>query len=761
LKFKFFKQLDSNDCGVSCLKMIANYYGRSFTVDYLRRISFITKEGVSLLTISKAAERIGFKTLNLELSFEYLADSVPLPCILFYNKQHFVVLYDIKESRKRGSVTKLCLADPGIGLVNIDYHSFMQGWADINSQRGIVLVLEPLQEFYQNDPTADEPAALAKRANGFLFLGKYFLKYKKFFLQLLVGLLGGSLLSLIFPFLTQSMVDYGIGHEQIDFIILILLFQLALFMGNTIIDFIRSHLLLHIGTRINISIVSDFLIKLMKLPLMFFESKRTGDIMQRIEDHKRIEVFITQNVLNTFFSIVNLVVMIFVIAVYNVKILVIFLIGSLFSVGWNMIFMSKVKTNDYRLFNFFARNRDDLYEIIKGIEEIKLNDFEIHRRWKWEITQFGLFKLNTKVLQLRQYQRIGSTFFIQLMNIMVTYISAREVVNHHISLGIMLTIASLIGQMISPIEQLSSFFNAAQQAKISLERLNEVHNQLNEEDNSKIIPEETFFKPGTAATVNSSGHLALYESSEKGPGIQFRDLSFRYEGPGSPYVLKAINLHIPFGKTTAIVGSSGSGKTTLLKLLLKFYEPEVGQILINGQNLNDISAKWWRRKCGVVMQEGYIFSDTIRKNISTGDEFESEEKLWHAARVANIEQFIHSNPLQLETKIGDAGSGLSTGQKQRLLIARAVYKDPEIFLFDEATSSLDSKNEREIVTRLREAVTGRTMIIIAHRLSTVRNADKIVVLEDGEIVEEGDHAGLINSKGRYFTLVKNQLELDG
>jgi len=741
--------------------MIANHYGRSFSVEYLRRISFITKEGVSLLTISKAAERIGFKTLKLELSFEYLAESVPLPCILFYNKQHFVVLYDIKESRKNGSVTKLCLADPGIGLVNIDYPSFMQGWADINTQRGIVLVLEPLREFYQTDPKSDEETTAAKKANGFLFLGKYFLKYRKFFLQLLVGLLGGSLLSLIFPFLTQSMVDYGIGHEQIDFIVLILLFQLALFMGNTIIDFIRSYLLLHIGTRINISIISDFLIKLMKLPLMFFESKRTGDIMQRIDDHKRIEAFITQNVLNTFFSIVNLVVMIIVIAVYNVKILLIFLCGSILSVGWNMMFMSKVKTNDYRLFNFFARNRDDLYEIIRGIEEIKLNDFEIHRRWKWEITQFGLFKLNTKVQQLRQYQRIGATFFIQLMNIMVTYISAREVVNHHISLGIMLTIASLIGQMISPIEQLSSFFNAAQQAKISLERLNEVHNQLNEEDNRKIIPEDTFFKPGTAATVNSSGHLALYEPGEKGPGIEFRNLSFRYEGPGSPYVLKDISLHIPFGKTTAVVGSSGSGKTTLLKLILKFYEPEVGEILINGQNLNAISAKWWRRKCGVVMQEGYIFSDTVRKNISTGDEFETEEKIWHAARVANIEQFIHSFPLQLETKIGDAGAGLSTGQKQRLLIARAVYKNPEIFLFDEATSSLDSKNEREIVSRLREAVAGKTMVIIAHRLSTVKNADKIVVIEDGEIVEEGNHAGLIDRRGRYFTLIKNQLELDG
>ena len=761
MRFKFFKQLDSNDCGVSCLRMIANHYGRTFSVEYLRRISFITKEGVSLLTISKAAERIGFKTLKLELSFEYLVETVPLPCILFYNKEHFVVLYDIKESGKNRSATKLCLADPGVGLINIDYHSFMQAWGDINTQRGIVLALEPLQEFYRNDPTAEDTSPPKKKPNGFLFLGKYFLKYKKFFFQLLLGLMGGSLLALVFPFLTQSMVDYGIGHEQINFIVLVLLFQLTLFMGNTIIDFFRSYLLLHIGTRINISIISDFLIKLMKLPLVFFESKRTGDIMQRVDDHKRIESFLTQNVLNTFFSLVNLAVMIFVIAMYNTKILLIFLCGSLLSVGWNLLFMNRIKTNDYRLFNFYSRNRDDLFEIIRGIEEIKLNDFEIHRRWKWEITQFGLFKLNTKVLQLRQYQRIGATFFIQLMNILVTYIAAREVVNHHITLGIMLTIASLIGQMISPIEQLSTFFNAAQQAKLSLERLNEVHNQLNEEDDRKIIPEESFFKPGLGAAVNSSGYLAIYDPGEKGLGIEFRNVSFRYEGPGSPYVLKHVNLMIPFGKTTAIVGSSGSGKTTLLKLLLKFYEPNKGEILVNGQNLNNISAKWWRRKCGVVMQEGYIFSDTVRKNISTGDEFETDEKLWHSARVANIEQFINSYPLQMETKIGDAGVGLSTGQKQRLLIARAVYKNPELFLFDEATSSLDAKNEREIVSRLQEAVTGKTMVIIAHRLSTVKNADKIVVIEDGEIVEEGNHTELIDIRGRYFTLVKNQLELDG
>ncbi|HMC84615.1 MAG TPA: ATP-binding cassette domain-containing protein, partial [Chitinophagaceae bacterium] len=490
------------------------------------------------------------------------------------------------------------------------------------------------------------------------------------------------------------MVDYGIGHGQINFIIIILLFQLMLFLGNTIIEFLRSYLLLHIGTRINISIISDFLIKLMKLPLSFFESRRTGDIMQRIDDHKRIETFITQNVLNTLFSIVNLVVMIIVVAIYNYKILMVFVAGSCLSIIWNLVFMERIKTNYYKLFNFLSRNRDDLYEIIKGIEEIKLNDFEIHRRWKWEITQFGLFKLNSRLLHLRQYQRIGSSFFIQLMNIFVTYISAREVVNGHITLGVMLTIAYLVGQMISPIEQLAIFFNAAQQAKISLERLNEVHNQLNEEDNTKLIPDENFFSGDNhmrgLSVVNSSGNLSISPALMPKAGIQFQQVSFRYEGPGSPLVLKEINLYIPFGKVTAIVGSSGSGKTTLFKLLLKFYDVTSGSILIRDNDLQNISAKWWRRKCGIVMQEGFIFSDTIRKNISTGDEFETDDKIFRAIRIANIDEFINELPLGIETKIGDAGLGLSSGQKQRILIARAVYKNPDLLLFDEATSSLDA-----------------------------------------------------------------------
>jgi len=736
--------------------MIAYYYGRTFSLEYLRRISYITKEGVSLLTISKAAERIGFKSLKLELTYEYLLESVPLPCVLFYNKQHFVVLYDVKES-KRGD--KLFLADPSLGLVTVDKNTFMKGWADLNSDRGIVLALEPTQDFLMDNTQTDEEP---KKRNGFLFLGKYFIKHRRFFFQLSMGLLGTSLLSLIFPFLTQSMVDYGIGQAQIQFIVLILIFQLMIFLGNTTIEYLRSHLLLHIGTRINISIISDFLIKMMKLPLSFFESKRTGDILQRIEDHKRIESFITQNILNTFFSILNLMVLIVVIGIYNYKILLIFLLGSSLSVGWNMMFMNRIKTNDYKIFNFFSRNRDDLLEIIYGIEEIKLNDFEIHRRWKWEITQFGLFKVNTHTLKLRQYQRIGSSFFIQLMNILVTYLSAREVVSGNITLGMMLTIAYLVGQMIGPIEQLSTFFNAAQQAKISLERLNEVHNQINEEDDLKLIPVDDFLLDKTEqipTAVTSNGDLLLSKNCNGERKISFQNVSFRYEGPGSPYVLDNICLDIPLGKTTAIVGSSGSGKTTLLKLLLKFYDITDGEILVNGNNLNNISAKWWRKKCGTVMQEGYIFSDTIRKNISTGDEFETDEKLISAVKIANIEDFIGGLPLGFETKIGNSGLGLSTGQKQRILIARAVYKEPEILLFDEATSSLDAKNEREIVENLINVLSGKTMVVVAHRLSTVKHADKIVVLENGRIIEEGNHMELVNKKGKYFHLIRNQLEL--
>lgn len=759
MAFKFYKQLDSSDCGPTCLRMIAEHYGRKFSVDYLRRISFITKEGVSLLTISKAAERIGFKTLKLELSYDYLVDSVPFPCILYWNNQHFVILRKVKESKTNKLKNKFYLVDPSLGFVTVDYTTLMKCWADPNTRRGVVLAMEPTEDFFK---TGDEDETASQKKRGFSYLFKYFLRYKKFFLQLCAGLLAGSVLSLTFPFLTQSIVDYGIGQKQIDFIMLILLFQLMLFIGNTCIEFFRSHLLLHISTRINITIISDFLIKLMKLPLSFFESRKTGDLLQRVDDHKRIEEFLTQSVLNTFFSIINLIMLIAVIAIYSSKILLIFLAGSSLSLLWNMLFMHRIKTNDYKIFGYFARNRDDLYELITGIEEIKLNDFELHRRWKWETTQLGVFKTNASNLKLRQYQRIGSSFFIQLMNIIITYISAREVLYGNITLGIMLTIAYLIGQMISPIEQLTSFFNAAQRARISLERMNEVHLQLNEEDESKIIPDDTFLSSKdktTSIQVNDSGNLLSVEVPEKRKGIYLHNVSFQYEGPGSPFVLRNIHLHIPFGKTTAIVGSSGSGKTTLLKLLLKFYEVSEGEVFINGYNLNTISAKWWRSKCGVVMQEGYIFSDTVRKNISTSDEFETEEKLQRAVKAANVQTFIHSLPLGLETKIGPAGLGLSTGQKQRILIARAIYKSPEVILFDEATSSLDTRNEREIVDNLKEELDGKTVVIIAHRLSTVMSADKIVVLEDGNIVEEGNHSQLVTLKGRYFNLVKNQLEL--
>lgn len=759
MKFKFFEQLDSSDCGPACLKMIASYYGKNLSIDYLRSISFISKEGVSLLTISKAAERIGFKTLRLELTYDYLVSSVPLPCILFWNNQHFVILQKIKESRINPARHKFYLVDPAIGHVVVDYNTLSKAWLDVNTNRGIVVALEPTPEFYKKESPNEEITLLRK--NGFDYLFKYFFRYKTFFFQLSAGLLAGSVLSLIFPFLTQSMVDFGIGKKQVNFIALILLFQLIIFFGNTCIEFLRSHLLLHISTRINISIISDFLIKLMKLPVSFFESKRTGDIMQRVEDHKRIEIFLTQNVLNTLFSIINLLILSIVIAIYSFKILLIFLAGATMSIVWNTIFMKKVKENDYRTFNFFARNRDDLYEMIVGIEEIKLNDFELHRRWKWEITQLGLFKANTDVLKLRQYQRIGSSFFIQLMNIVITYFAAKEVIAGSITLGVMLTIAYVVGQMINPIEQLAAFFNAAQQAKISLERMNEVHLLLNEEDNKKSIPNDNLLQPNLSSEViqvDHTGEILIKEDREEA-GICFKNVSFQYEGPGSPCVLNNINLTIPFGRTTAIVGSSGSGKTTLLKLLLKFYNPTEGKILVNGTDLEAISAQWWRSRCGAVLQEGYIFSDSIRKNISTGDEFESVEKLNSAIKAANIGSFIDSLPQKLETKIGDSGLGISTGQKQRILIARAIYKNPELIFFDEATSSLDAKNEREIVQNLGQSLDGKTVVVVAHRLSTVKSADKIIVLEQGNIVEEGEHANLITLKGRYFNLIKNQLEL--
>lgn len=729
-KFTYYRQLDAMDCGPTCLRMVAKYHGKNFTLDYLRSQSYITRNGVSLLGISEAAEEIGFRTLAVKISFEQLDKEASLPCILHWNQNHFVVLPPQKYDDKKGG--KILIADPGHGLVKMTKEAFLKSWLG-SATEGVALLLEPTQKFHEQQDTKD------KSVTGFRFLFQYLKPYRKFVVQLLLSVLLAGLLSLIFPFLTQSLVDYGINRQDTGFVLLILISQLMLFFGNTAIELIRSWILLHMNTRININLIADFLIKLMRLPIRYFDSKMIGDIQQRIGDHSRIQAFLTGSTLSTLFSFVNLIVFSIVLAIYSIPILLVFLLFSAGSIGWIFIFLRKRKELDYQRFQQMSDNQDVLYELITGMQEIKLNNCEIPRRWKWERIQAKLYKVSVAGLSLAQYQQVGSGFFTQFKNILISYMSAMAVIHGDMTLGMMLSVSYIIGQMNAPLIQLLGFVQEAQDAKISLDRLGEIHNREEEK-----LPE--------------AAGAPLYEGAAS-KDITLRNVSFQYEGPQSPYVLKDINLHIPEGKVTAIVGTSGSGKTTLMKILLGFYDPVKGNMAIGGRDMKQLEPRQWRRQVGTVMQEGFIFSDTIAENIAISGENVDYPRLRNAVRVANIGDFIEELPIGFQTKIGNAGTGISTGQKQRMQIARAVYKNPEYLFFDEATSALDANNERTIMENLEEFFKGKTVVVVAHRLSTVKNADQIVVLEKGEIVESGTHEELVRKRGNYFELVKNQLEL--
>ncbi|MFC0186445.1 peptidase domain-containing ABC transporter [Pseudarcicella hirudinis] len=634
----------------------------------------------------------------------------------------------------------------------------MKCWVSTTGDKGIALLVEPTNEFYQNhEEQKDEKL-------GFKFLFEYLAPYRKYLAQLLISMLFSSLLALVFPFLTQSLVDYGIHRQDFGFIHLILFSQLLLFLGGMGVDMIRNWILLHINTRMSVSIISNFLVKLMKLPINFFESKNVGDITQRINDHHRIETFLTGSTLQTFFSLVNLLIFSVVLGLYSSSLLLIFSIGSAISIVWVLIFLNQRKNLDYRRFQQMRENQNSLYELITGMQEIKLNNCEKARRWEWERIQAKLFKINIKSLALEQYQEIGSTFTTQLKNILISYASAMAVMNHEITLGVMLSISYIVGQMNGPLSQLIKFMRSIQDAKISLDRLGEIHNRPNEEldeDTDSMLSTLPFHTDFDEQEVKRANIFLSSSQKIEEKGITLRNVSFRYGVPQSALVLKNINLHIPKGKVTAIVGASGSGKTTLLKLLLKFYNPIDGELLVDGISMGEISAKAWRKKCGTVMQDGYIFSDTIARNIAVDGERIEEERMMNAIHVANISDYIKKLPLGFTTKIGNAGAGLSGGQRQRIFIARAVYKNPSYLFFDEATSALDANNERIIMRNMDDFFEGKTVVVIAHRLSTVKNADQIVVLENGEVKEIGTHTSLTSAKrGVYYELVKNQLELE-
>ncbi|WP_255408921.1 peptidase domain-containing ABC transporter [Emticicia sp. TH156] len=731
-KFPYYKQLDAMDCGPTCLRMVAKHYKKNLSIQTLRTKAEIGKEGVSLLGIAQAAEDIGFKTLAVKVSFEKLTTEAPMPCIIHWQQNHFVVVYKITKSRL-GKDLLIHVADPGRGLLTYSKDEFCQGWLASkknNEEEGIALLLETTPRFYEDEGEKTRGLAIG-------MLWQYVWRYKSLLVQLGLGLMIGSILQVIFPFLTQSIVDTGIQTRNLHFIYLILIAQAMLFLGKVSVDFIRSWILLHISTRINLSILSDFLSKLLKLPIAFFDSKKTGDILQRIGDHHRIESFLTGSSLNVLFSMFNLVIFSFIAAFYNLTIFSIFIVSSILYTLWITVFLRYRRKMDNKRFALASQNQSSLIQLITGVQEIKMNNAEYLKRWEWENLQVKQFKWSIKSLAIGQYQQAGTLFINEGKNILITFLAATAVVNGQMTLGGMMAMQYIMGQLNSPIEQLIQFIQHWQDAQISIERLNEIHEIDNEEPEEK-----TFVK---------------YLPQNK--DIQIKNLSFTYTGAGNEPVLKDISLSIPNGKVTAIVGTSGSGKTTLLKLLLKFYNPGKGEIKLGDTALNNISPRVWRSVCGTVLQDGFIFSDTIANNIAVSDETPDIPQLLHAVKVANIQSFIEELPLSYNTNIGAEGSGISQGQKQRLLIARAVYKNPDFIFLDEATNALDANNESVIMQNLNEFFKGRTVVVVAHRLSTVKNADQIVVLEKGEIVETGTHAELTQKHGKYFELVKNQLEL--
>ena len=733
------------DCGPTCLRMISKYYGKHYNTNTLKNSSGFGKEGVSLLGLSKAAENIGFRSRGVQITYTQLSEQVILPCILHWKQNHFVVLFSIKKGW--GNSMKIKVADPASGILTYTKDEFLNNWvANLNSagdHSGIALLLEPTPEFYINE---------AEKENKYKW-GRVFqyLKQSKFqVFQIFIALLVTSVLQIIFPFLTQSIVDTGINTQNLQFITIVLIAQLMLVFSRTIVDFIRSRILLNVSININFSLISDFWIKLTRLPISYFDSYHTGDTLQRLGDTKSIETFLTGSALNTIFSLLNFVILSIVLIRYNLQLFIIFAIGGFFYFLWVRFFLGFRRKINYQSFHFASKENTASLQMIQGMQELKLNNAENIKRWEWENIQASIFKLSFKNLSYSQLQQAGALFINEGKNVFITFWVANLVLKGELSLGAMLAIQYIIGQLNSPIEQFIGFIQSAQDAKISLERLDEIYD----------LPEEE--------SKTNSKEVGL-EYLPESKSIHFSNITFSYPGSNNSIVLDNICMDIPEGRTTAIVGISGSGKTTLLKLLLKFYEDYTGDIHVGstpetnftakGLNFKYISPSFWRSQCGAVLQEGFIFNDSIARNIAVGYDQPDLDRLVYSCKIANILSFIESLPNGFNTKIGTDGIGISQGQKQRLLIARTVYKDPQYLFLDEATNALDANNEKAIVENLQQFLKGRTVVVVAHRLSTVKNADNIIVLQSGKIVEQGTHNDLSILRGKYYELVKNQLDL--
>lgn len=714
------------DCGPTCLRMIAKHYGKSCSLQTLRDKSHLTKEGVTMLGISDAAESIGFRTKGLKLTWDQLRNEIPFPCIAHWKKNHFVVVYAID---KKGRVT---VADPSLGLLKYPSDLFLNGWLQFdNNKHGVVLAVEPTPGFYREEEI--------EQKDGPLHILHYLHPYRANIIKILLALLTACLINSLFPFITQAIVDSGIGTGSISVVIMLLVAQLMLTIGGMVNNLFRSLLLRHTTTRVSISLLSDFLCKLMKLPMVFFDSKMVSDIMRRFNDYYRIQSFLTGPILGMIIAAISLLIYSVIMASYNVGILIIFSAGSVLYIGWVFLLMKRRRELDHIRFQQASVSQSKIVQVIGGMRDIKLNNCERKQRWEWENNQVRLFKVNEKSFSLGQLQEVGSTFIDQIKNILISLIAAQSVINGNMTLGMMMALQFILGQINAPISQFVGFAQSAQDALMSMERMKEIYNIDDEESESDEridhIPEKA--------------------------DIIVKNLCFQYDGPNSPLVLDHLNFTIHGGKTTAIVGSSGSGKTTLLKMLLGFYKPVIGEITLGGKRLSEYSIRSWRSVCGSVMQDGFIFSDSIKANIAISEEDPDMDRVRMAACVSNISDWIESLPLGYNTKIGADGQGLSTGQKQRLLIARAIYKDPKYIFLDEATNSLDADNEKAIIDNMGATLFyGRTVLVVAHRLSTVRNADNIVVLSEGHIAECGTHKELMEKRGSYYQLVKNQLELE-